>query len=360
MRASYLFSGFCCYPTPKLTSGVVFLGKLPTATTMLGVVAAALLLAGLVVFLVKFATADGDFTLTSRGAPKCDEVEGKVVWITGASRGIGEILANQFTNLGAKVILSARNAVELERVKSEIISKYPASRVEVLPMDLASGEESLKESVYKAESLFSSAGVDYMVHNAAFERPKRKALDETEEGLRATMNINVLGTITLTRLLAPYMLKRGRGHFVVVSSAAGKCPSPGQALYSASKHALNGYFHSLRSELCQEGIKVTIVCPGPIETSKTSETSSSGKSRSLEKRVSAERCAELIIVAATHGLKEAWISYQPVLFVMYLVQYMPTIGYWFMDLIGANRLDAAASKRSAYSWSLLFGHKKSA
>ncbi|CAL9185975.1 unnamed protein product [Musa hybrid cultivar] len=301
-----------------------------------------------------------DFTLTSRGAPKRDEVEGKVVWITGASRGIGEILANQFTNLGAKVILSARNAVELERVKSEIISKYPASRVEVLPMDLASGEESLKESVYKAESLFSSAGVDYMVHNAAFERPKRKALDETEEGLRATMNINVLGTITLTRLLAPYMLKRGRGHFVVVSSAAGKCPSPGQALYSASKHALNGYFHSLRSELCQEGIKVTIVCPGPIETSKTSETSSSGKSRSLEKRVSAERCAELTIVAATHGLKEAWISYQPVLFVMYLVQYMPTIGYWFMDLIGANRLDAAASKRSAYSWSLLFGHKKSA
>ncbi|CAL9120806.1 Dehydrogenase reductase SDR family member [Musa troglodytarum] len=327
---------------------------------MLGVVAAALVLAGLVVFLVKFATADGDFTVTSRGAPKRDQVEGKVVWITGASRGIGEILANQFTNLGAKVILSARNTVELERVKSEIITKYPASGVEVLPMDLASGEESLKESVYKAESLFSSAGVDYMVHNAAFERPKRKALDETEEGLQATMNINVIGTIMLTHLLAPYMLKRGRGHFVVVSSAAGKCPSPGQALYSASKHALNGYFHSLRSELCQEGIKVTIVCPGPIETSKTSETSSSGKSRSLEKRVSAERCAELIIVAATHGLKEAWISYQPVLFVMYLVQYMPTIGYWFMDLIGANRLDAAASKGSAYSWSLLFGHKKSA
>ncbi|WOL11267.1 hypothetical protein Cni_G20029 [Canna indica] len=326
---------------------------------MLGLVAAALILVTFLVRLVKFATTDGDFTLTSRGPPKREQVEGKVVWITGASRGIGEILANQFTNLGAKVILSARNTAELERVKSEIISKYPTSSVEVLPLDLASGEESLREAVQKAESLFSSAGVDFMIHNAAFERPKRKALDESEEGTRATMDINVLGTITITRLLAPYMLKRGRGHFVVMSSAAGKCPAPGQALYSASKHALNGYFHTLRSELCHKGIKVTVVCPGPIETSKTSETNSSREGRSLEKRVPSERCAELTIVAATHGLKEAWISYQPVLFVMYMVQYMPTIGYWFMDRIGAKRLDAAASKKSTYSWSLMFGSKKS-
>ncbi|XP_074563660.1 uncharacterized protein LOC141820270 [Curcuma longa] len=326
---------------------------------MLGLVAVALSFLGLATLLVKFAKADGDFTVTSRGPPKREEVEGKVVWITGASRGIGEILANQFAGLGAKVILSARNAFELERVKSEIISKYPDSRIEVLPLDLASGEESIKESVKRAESLFSNAGIDYMVHNAAFERPKRKALDETEEGLRAIMNINVLGTITLTSLLAPYMLERGRGHFVVMSSAAGKCPAPGQALYSASKHALNGYFHTLSSELYDKGIKVTVVCPGPIETSKSSNVSSSAEGGLKEKRVSSERCAELTIIAATHGLREAWISYQPVLFVMYLVQYMPTLGYWLMDRIGAKRLDAAANKKSAYSWNLLFGTKKS-
>lgn len=320
------------------------------------------LLAGAGAFLLfKFATVvDGDLTLVSRGPPRRERVEGKVVWITGASRGIGEILAMQFASLGAKLILSARNRDELERVKQNIISKNADCRVEVLPMDLSSGEESLKEVVRAAESLFSNAGIDYMIHNAAFERPKRGALEETEEGLKATFNVNVCGTITLTHLLAPSMLDRGMGHFVVMSSAAGKVPAPGQAIYSASKHALNGYFSSLRSELCTKGIKVTIVCPGPIETPQSSGASSSSQRHSSEKRVSVERCAELTIVAATHGLKEAWISYQPVLAVMYLVQYMPTVGYWLMDKIGAKRLDAAAKKGNTYSWNLIFGGKKSA
>ncbi|XP_020403317.1 uncharacterized protein [Zea mays] len=348
-------------------------------------------LAAVAAFLLfKFATVvDGDLTLVSRGPPLRERVDGKVVWITGASRGIagevinfltavlffsepyafvsslrnGEVLAMHFANLGAKLILSARNKDALARVKKNILSKNPDSRVEMLPMDLSAGEESLKEVVHVAESFFSNAGVDYMVHNAAFERPKRRALEESEEGLKATLNVNVFGTITLTRLLAPYMLDREMGHFVVMSSAAGKVPAPGQAIYSASKHALNGYFASLRSELCTKGIKVTVICPGPIETLQSSAAASSSQTHSAEKRekrVSVERCVELTIVAATHGLKEAWISYQPVLTVMYLVQYMPTIGYWLMDKVGAKRLDAAAKKGNTYSWSLIFSSKKSA
>ncbi|CAL4981359.1 unnamed protein product [Urochloa decumbens] len=319
-------------------------------------------LAGAAAFLLfKFATVvDGDLTLVSRGPPRRERVDGKVVWITGASRGIGEVLAMQFANLGAKLILSARNKDGLERVKQNILSKNPDSRVEVLPMDLSAGEDSLKQVVHVAESIFSNGGIDYMIHNAAFERPKRGALEESEEGLKATFNVNVIGTINLTRLVAPYMLDRGMGHFVVMSSAAGKVSAPGQAIYSASKHALNGYFASLRSELCTKGIKVTVVCPGPIETPQSSGAASSVQSHSSEKRVSVERCAELTIVAATHGLKEAWISYQPVLTVMYLMQYMPTIGYWLMDKIGAKRLDAAAKKGNTYSLNLIFGGKKSA
>lgn len=139
---------------------------------------------------------------------------------------------------------------------------------------------------------------------------KTMALDVSEESLKATFNVNVLGTISLTRLVAPTMLRRGRGQFVVMSSAAGKTPAPGQAVYSASKYALNGYFHTLRSELCRKGIKVTVVCPGPIETSKVTGESTSRQKVSSEKRVSAERCAELTIVAATHNLNEVWISNQ--------------------------------------------------
>ncbi|XWS65211.1 hypothetical protein CRYUN_Cryun05aG0073000 [Craigia yunnanensis] len=299
--------------------------------------------------LFKFAISDGDFTLLSKRHVKREEIEDKVVWITGASRGIG-----------AKLILSARNETELERVRKQLTGKYAPDQVKILPLDLTSGEDSLKEVVEKAESLFPGVGVDYMIHNAAYERPKTAALDLTEESVKVTFSVNVFGTICLTRLLTPFMLRRGRGHFVVMSSAAGKIPAPGQAVYSASKYALNGYFHTLRSELCQKGIKVTVVCPGPIETSNGSGATTSGTKVSSEKRVSAERCVELTIIAASHGLKEVWISYQPVLVVMYLVQYMPTIGYWLMDKVGGRRVEAAAQKGNTYSLSLLFGKKKAA
>ncbi|KAJ7978285.1 Dehydrogenase/reductase SDR family protein [Quillaja saponaria] len=309
--------------------------------------------------LFKFVTAYGDFTLMSKRHVKREEIEDKVVWITGASRGIGEILCKQLASLGAKLIISARSEAELERVQRQLDGKNAPHEVKILPLDLTSGEDSLREAVEKAESLFPD-GVDYMIHNAAFERPKTSALDATEESLKATFNVNVLGTISLTRLMAPFMLRRGRGHFVVMSSAAGKTPAPGQAVYSASKHALNGYFHTLRSELYRKGIKVTVVCPGPIETSEASGEKPLEKNGSSEKRVSSERCAELTIMAATHGLKEVWISYQPVLAVMYLVQYMPTVGFWLMDKVGGNRVEAAAQKGNTYSLSLLFGKKKAA
>ncbi|KAK7381464.1 hypothetical protein VNO80_00007 [Phaseolus coccineus] len=305
------------------------------------------------IFLYKFIAAYGDFTLMSKKQPKREEIEDKVVWITGASRGIGEILAKQLASLGAKLIISARNEVELNRVRTQLKGKHAPDEVKILPLDLSSGEDSLRIAVEKAESFFPDSGVDYMIHNAAFERPKTSILDVTEEGLKATFDVNVFGTITLTKLLTPFMLKKGHGHFVVMSSAAGKTPAPGQAVYSASKYALNGYFHTLRSELCLKGIRVTVVCPGPIETS-----NNAGSRVPSEKRVSSERCAELTIIAATHGLKEAWISYQPVLAVMYLVQYMPAVGYWLMDKVGKNRVEAAEKKGNTYSLSLLFGKKK--
>ncbi|KAJ6877608.1 hypothetical protein NC651_030385 [Populus alba x Populus x berolinensis] len=180
----------------------------------------------LVALLYKFLTSDGDFTLMSKRHAKREEIEDKVVWITGASRGIGEVLAKQLASLGAKLILSSRNEAELERVKNQLTGKHAPGEVKIIPLDLASGEEFLKEAVEKAESFFSGAGVDYMIHNAAYERPKSTALDVNEESLKATFNINVLGPISLTRLLASSMLSRGRGHFIVMSSAAGKTPTP--------------------------------------------------------------------------------------------------------------------------------------
>lgn len=308
--------------------------------------------------LYRFITADGDFTLLRQGPPRRDVVENKVVWITGASQGIGEALAQQFAQLGANLILSSRRLEELERVKASLSGPNVPNGVVTLPLDIAAGVEVIQQAVTKAEAFFDGAGVDYIVHNAAHTRPKFAALDASEEFLKDTFDINVFGTIHLTQLLVPFMIKRGGGNVVVVSSAAGKVPSPAQTIYSASKHAVNGYFHSLRAELADKNIKVTIACPGPIETSPSAGSLNSGsaKLQLSERRLSVSRCAELIIVATTHGLKEAWISYHPVLLLMYVTQYLPAVGYAIIDKIGPKRVSSQGQQ--AYSAKLFFSQKR--
>ncbi|XP_048613589.1 dehydrogenase/reductase SDR family member 7-like [Brassica napus] len=306
-----------------------------------------LLLLGL---LLKFAFADGNNSLRVLNSMGLDPdfqegSEARSHRRQGANRGIGEALAKQFASLGAKLIFSARNEAELFRIKSELKGKYAPEHVKVLRLNLPSSEERLQNVVERAVSLFPGDGVDYLIHNAAYEGPKSNAVDASEENLEATFGVNVFGTISLTKLVTPHMLKRGGGHFVVISSAAGKVPSPGQAIYAASKHALQGYFHTLRSEFFQKGSKVTVVCPGPIETSNGTGTSTSEDKNSPEKRVSSERCAELTIIAASHNLKEAWISHQPELLVMYLVQYMPSLGLWLMDKVGGGKRVEVAEKK---------------
>eukprot|EP01018_Ginkgo_biloba_P002257 Gb_17710 [translate_table: standard] len=326
---------------------------------MLGFIVFSVFLVTIVWWFFRFATADADLTLLGKGPAKQHEVEDKVVWITGASQGIGEVLAKEFARLGAKLILSSRREAELERVKAELSGKNAPNGVMVLPLDIAAGANTIREAVQRAESFFNGAGVDYMVHNAAHERPKAPALDMAEEALQATFDVNVLGTITLTKYLAPFMLKRGKGHFVVMSSAAGKTPAPGQAVYAASKHAVNGYFHTLRSELAQKGIKVTIVCPGPIETKTSSSlANTSAQIPAAEKRVTVNRCVELTVIATTHGLKEVWISNQPVLAIMYVMQYFPSLGHSLMEKVGPRRLETVKEGGNAYGLQLLFGKNK--
>ncbi|KAI5076098.1 hypothetical protein GOP47_0008163 [Adiantum capillus-veneris] len=301
--------------------------------------------------LYRFMTADGDLTLLRHGPALRKAVENKVVWITGASQGIGEALAQQFAQLGAKLILSARRVEELERVKASLSGKSTLyspnvpSGVVILPFDIAAGVEAIQQAVTKAEAFFDGAGVDYIVHNAAHTRPD-------------TFALNVFGTIHLTRLLVPSMIKRGGGNVVVVSSIAGKLPSPAQTIYAASKHAVNGYFHSLRAELANKNIKVTIACPGPIKTTPSAGNlnSVSAKLQLSERRLSVSRCAELITIAATHGLKEVWISQHPMLLLLYVTQYLPSVGYAIIDKIGPKRVSSQG--QDAYSVKLFFGGRK--
>lgn len=188
-----------------------------------------------------------------------DRFREKVVWITGASSGIGRSLALAFDRAGARLILSGRDAASLETVA---LACRVTAQVRVLPFDLAA-LETIPQQVERA--LAHWGHVDYMVHNAGVAL--RERMVDTPLGLdQQVMATNYFGPIALTKALLPSMLQRRSGCFVVVSSLSGKYGVPQLSAYAASKHALHGCFESLRAEVHDRQIQVTLIIPGFIRT----------------------------------------------------------------------------------------------
>jgi short-subunit dehydrogenase len=191
----------------------------------------------------------------------------KVIWITGASSGIGEALAYELALKGARLILSARRKEELERVKGNCPHAAQAD-VRILPVDL-SRPETLKISTEAAVQLFGH--IDILVNNGGITQ-RSFAGDTMPEVDRRLMEVNYFGPVALTKYLLPHFANRKQGHFVTVSSLTGIFGTPYRSGYAASKHALHGFFDSLRAELWKSfknDIAVTMVCPGFIRTSLT-------------------------------------------------------------------------------------------
>ncbi len=184
-----------------------------------------------------------------------DRFTGKTVWITGASSGIGEALAIAWSREGARVVLSARNAAELERVRG--LCANPDHH-RVVPLDLADSEAIVNAAKSVGE-------VDILVHSGGVSQ--RSLVAETPIAIdRAIMEINYFGTVALTKAVLPSMLARKSGHIVPISSVIGYVGIPTRSAYAASKHALHGFFDALRAENAKDGIRVTIVCPGYVRT----------------------------------------------------------------------------------------------
>jgi short-subunit dehydrogenase len=183
----------------------------------------------------------------------------KVVWVTGASSGIGEAVAVEFSREGAKLILSARNAAELERVRKRCEG---ADRHFVLPLDLTN-EEAINRAA--GDVLTQFGHVDIVVHSGGVSQ-RSLAADTSLVTDRAIMDVNYFGTVALTKALLPSMRARQSGHIVPISSVIGHVGFPLRSAYAASKHALHGFFDTLRAETERDGIRVTIVCPGYIRT----------------------------------------------------------------------------------------------
>lgn len=182
----------------------------------------------------------------------------RVVWITGASSGIGEALAVAFAQAGARLVLSARRLDALHRVAARCA---PAD-VLVLELDLAAGE-AFEPATRAVLERFGR--IDVMVHNAGISQ-RALVKDTVMDVHRRLMDVNYFGAVGLTRAVLPSMLAQGFGHFVVISSVAGKLGTPMRSAYCASKHALHGFFDCLRAEVSDAGLAVSLICPGYVNT----------------------------------------------------------------------------------------------
>lgn len=234
-------------------------------------------------------------------------IKNKIIWVTGASSGIGEALCYQLNELGAKLIISSRNREALYQVKGKC--KNNPLDVHVLPLDLEN-TDSLKDITNEALKIFNK--IDIIIHSGGISQ-RSLALETELSVAQRIMNINFWGTVALTQHVLPSMLSKNSGHIVIISSLVGKFGTKLRSAYSASKHALHGYFDSLRSEI-DPAIKITIVCPGFIKTNVTINalTADGSKQNSMDDAQAngmlANECALQIIKAISSGKEEVYIG----------------------------------------------------
>ena len=250
----------------------------------------------------------------------------KIVWITGASSGIGEELAYAFAKEGAFPVLSARKLEKLEQVKTNCL-KF-TSKCWVQPIDLSK----INELEAVVNSVLEQTGrIDLLINNAG--RSQRSLAKETPLEIdRSIMELNFFSVVALTKLVLPHMLRNQSGHLVVISSISGKFGFPWRTAYTASKHAVQGYFEALRTELVNDNIPVTIVSPGRIKTdiSRHAVTKDGSSYNLLDNGqangMPADICATRIVKAIKCNRKEILVGRKELLMV-YIRRFIPALYY---------------------------------
>ncbi|CAL2102508.1 Short-subunit dehydrogenase [Tenacibaculum sp. 190130A14a] len=233
--------------------------------------------------------------------------QNKVVWITGASSGIGKSLAIEVSKQNVFLILSSRRKEALEDVVKEC--SFPEN-IKVLPIDLEA-YDTLNLKVEEAISLFGR--IDVLVNNGGVSQ--RSLVKDTKiEVDKRLMDINYLGTVALTKALLPHFVQNKSGHFVVTTSIVGKIGTPLRSSYAATKHALHGFFDSLRAEHHKDNISVTLVCPGFVTTnvSKNALTGDGSPQNLMDTAtangIAPDRFAKLMLKAIKNKREEVYIA----------------------------------------------------
>ena len=249
----------------------------------------------------------------------------KVIWITGASSGIGESLAQQLAQYGAHLILSARNQQKLEALKASLTN--PEKHL-VLPLDL----ENLNATQSYTEHILAQFGrLDILINNGGVSQ--RASANETSmEVNRQLMEVNFFGNIALAKAVLPIFRAQQSGQYLVVSSIAGKFGFHLRSIYSASKAALVGYYESLAMEEAPNGIKVTLAYPGKINTpiSKSALTASGQAHGAMDRNQASgmpvDICVAQMLTALAKEKREVLIGGKELLAV-YMKRFLPNL-FW--------------------------------
>jgi dehydrogenase/reductase SDR family protein 7 len=353
--SSSFSSSAAAWPAALSRAAALLLPASP-AQALAAALAVALVLALLALLRVALADADLATLAALRRMPRANGAafKDKVVWITGASSGIGEQLAYGFASRGARLVLSARRVEELLRVATECHERG-APEVEALRLDVTAGPDALAAVAAHVWGQPRFGRVDVLVcaagrrqHGLVVPAPPARELSPAAalEARRlahaedeAVMRLNVLGTMAVAKAALPHMLKQeGGGVVAVVSSIAGKVGSPISATYSASKHALQGFVDSARMELAFRGVRFVSLCPGPVQGAPGGSAADEASADAT--RMPRERCADLMCAAVWAELREAWIAPQPVLLFAYIKQLWPWLYFAIGPAIGRRRVAA--------------------
>jgi short-subunit dehydrogenase len=253
------------------------------------------------------------------------KISNSVIWITGASSGIGEALALELSKQeSVKLILSSRRKEELERVANQ--TNLNKENLLILPLDLV---DYSKTEEWMAEVLRKFGRIDILINNGGISQ-RSWAKETPIEIDKKLFEINYFGTIALTKAVLKQMILQKNGHIVTISSIAGKFGFYLRSAYSATKHALHGFFDSLRLEVEKENIKITLICPGKIKTniSKNALKADGSKHEKMDEAtdlgLSPEICAKKIIRSVIKNEHEVLIGGKEIIPV-YIKRFFPEL-----------------------------------
>ena len=245
------------------------------------------------------------------------------IWITGASSGIGEACALRYAEQGARLVLTSSSEERLETVAAKC-RELGASEVAVLPYDL-SVTEGIDILVEKAWAVFK--GIDIVMLNAGISQ-RTNVEDTSMEMVRKIMEINYFAPVAIAKELLPRMVSAGGGKIAVTTSIAGRFGFPLRCAYSSSKFALYGFFETFQAEYHNAGIRVTIICPGRVNTNISRYAlDKGGKPHGVMDPgqaggMSAEKAAQIITRAISKGKREVLVGRKELLMV-YIKRFFP-------------------------------------